>query len=107
MYGLPKFELVSDHQALKVINSRKSKPSARIERWVLRLQPYNYQVYVSWRKNIADALSRLMKIVASNQSQDDDEYVHMVALHAAQIGGALLKKSGTVPQSISWPCAMS
>ena len=47
-------------------------------------QPFNYQVcYVSSRKNIADALSRLTKIVASNQSQDDDEYVRMVALHAA------------------------
>ena len=38
---------------------------------------------MSSRKNIADALSRLTKIVASNLSQDDDEYVRMVALHAA------------------------
>ena len=38
---------------------------------------------MSSRKNIADALSRLTKIVNSNQSQDDDEYVRMVALHAA------------------------
>ena len=86
VYGLPKFDLVTDHEALKVIYSRKSKPSARIERWVLvRLQPYNYQVcHVSSRKNIADALLRLRKIVASNQSQDDDdEYVRMMALHAA------------------------
>ena len=84
VYGLPKFDLVTDHEALKVIYSRKSKPSARIERWVLRLQPYNYQVsYASSRKNIADALSRLTKIIALNQSQDDDEYMHMVALHAA------------------------
>ena len=44
LYGLPQFDLVTDHEALKVIYSRKSKPSARIERWVLRLQPYNYQV---------------------------------------------------------------
>ena len=86
MYGLPKFDLVTDHQALKVIYSRKSKPLARIERWVLRLQPYNYRVCcVSSRKNIADALLRLTKIVASNQSQDDDEYVRMVALHAAPV----------------------
>ena len=84
LYGLPKFDLVTDHEALKVIYSTKPKPSARIELWVLRLQPYNYHVcYVSSRKNIADALSRLTKIVASNQSQDDDEYVRMVALHSA------------------------
>ena len=37
VYGLPKFDLVTDHQALKVIYLEKSKPSARIERWVLRL----------------------------------------------------------------------
>ena len=56
VYELPKFDLVTDHEALKVIYSRKSKNSARIERWVLSLQPYNYQVcYVSSRKNIADA----------------------------------------------------
>ena len=84
VYGLPKFEIVTDHEALKVIYSTKSKPSSRIERWVWRLQPYNYQVcYVSPRKNIADALSRLTKIVASNQSQNDDKYVRMVVLHAA------------------------
>lgn len=83
LYGLPQFDLVTDHEALKVIYSRKSKPSARIERWVLRLQPYNYQVcYVPSRKNIADALSRLTKIPASDQSQEDDGYIRMVALHA-------------------------
>ena len=83
LYGLPQFDLVTDHEALKVIYSRKSKPSARIERWVLRLQPYNYQVcYVPSRKNIADALSRLTKIPASDQSLKDDGYVRLVALHA-------------------------
>ena len=34
LYGLPQFDLVTDNEALKVICSRKSKPSARIERWV-------------------------------------------------------------------------
>ena len=56
--GLPEFELVTDHQALKTIYGPKSKPSARIERWVLRLQPFNYKVrYVASRENIADAVS--------------------------------------------------
>ena len=41
VYRLPKFDLVTAHEALKVIYSTKSKPSARIELWVLRLQPYN------------------------------------------------------------------
>ena len=39
LYGLQTFDLVTDHEALKVICSRGSKPSARIEGWVLRLQP--------------------------------------------------------------------
>ena len=83
VYGLSRFELVTDHEALKVIYSTRSKTSARIERWVLRLQPYNYQVcYLPSRKNIADALSRLTKIEDSGKSQDDDEYVRMVATHA-------------------------
>ena len=42
--GLPEFDLVTDHQALKTIYGPNSKPSARIERWVLRLQPFNYKV---------------------------------------------------------------
>ena len=43
LYGIW-FELVTDHKLLEVINSRKSKPSARIEQWVLRLQPYDFTV---------------------------------------------------------------
>ena len=82
VHGLPKFDLVTDHEALKVIYSRKSKPSARIERWVLRLQPYNYQVcYVPSGKNTADALSILTKIDRSDRSQDDDGYARLVASH--------------------------
>ena len=38
---------------------------------------------MSSRKNIADALSKLTKIVASNRSEDDDECARMVALNAA------------------------
>ena len=56
VYGLPEFDLVTDHEALKVIYSSKSKPWACIECWVLCLQQYKYKVcYVPSRKNIADA----------------------------------------------------
>ena len=37
LYGLQTIDLVTDHEALKVIYSRGSKLSARIECWVLRL----------------------------------------------------------------------
>ena len=38
------FELETDHKPLECIFSRTSKPSARIERWELRLQCHNYRV---------------------------------------------------------------
>ena len=39
-----KFELLTDHKALEFIFSPKFKPCARVERWVLRMQTYNYVV---------------------------------------------------------------
>ena len=39
------FDFVTDHKALEAIfNNLKSKPPARIERWILRLQPYSFRV---------------------------------------------------------------
>ena len=43
VYGR-KFELETDHKPLECIFGRLSKPSARIERWILRLQWYDYRV---------------------------------------------------------------
>ena len=37
-------ELITDHKALEIICSPKSKPSARIERWARRLQQYEYNI---------------------------------------------------------------
>ena len=49
------FELVTDHKPLEVIYSLISKPSTRIERWVLRLQPYHFTVtYKPGKENIGD-----------------------------------------------------
>ena len=77
---------MTDHQALKTIYGPTSKPSARIERWVLRLQPFNYKVrYVTSRENIADALSSLTKIPASKGYVQDEEYVREVTLQAVPV----------------------
>ena len=41
-YGM-KFNLVTDHKPLETIYSPRSKPSARIERWQVRMQPYIFK----------------------------------------------------------------
>ena len=39
------FDVYADHKALEAIfNNPRSKPPARIERWMPRLQPYNFRV---------------------------------------------------------------
>ena len=54
------FKLLSDHKPLELIfNNAKSRPPARIERWVLRLQPYNFTVvHIAGKTNPADSMSR-------------------------------------------------
>jgi hypothetical protein len=42
--GGPPFTLITDHKPLEFIFSRKSRPCARIERWILRLQHYDFVV---------------------------------------------------------------
>lgn len=83
------FELLTDHKPLECIFSPKSKPSARIERWLLRMQPYTFKVkYISGRSNIADALSRLIPKVDNTESrcaQIAEEYVRFVATEATPI----------------------
>ena len=63
------FEIETDCRALEFLHSARSKPSARIERWILRLQGYNYKVvYRPGRSNIADCLSRLKVRVSDRAS---------------------------------------
>ncbi len=84
LYGLEEFTLVTDCKALEAIYSVKSKPSARIERWVLRLMPFKFKVHhVSSTQNIADCLSRLNKIPAlSHEGEETEEYIRAVAVIA-------------------------
>ena len=55
-----KFNVISDHKPLEVIfNKIKSTIPARIERWILRLQQYDFKVfYQKGANNPADYLSR-------------------------------------------------
>lgn len=79
-----KFVLITDHQALEVLYSPKSKPSARVERWVLRLQSYDYKVqYKPGKTNIADSLSRLCCSHSDGgQRNIAEEYVRFVVHEA-------------------------
>lgn len=55
-----KFELRTDCRALKFIYSERSQSSARLERWVLRLQCFDFSVtHIPGKQNIADTLSRM------------------------------------------------
>ena len=67
------FTIRTDHKPLETLYSTTSKPSARIERWVLRLQPFKYKVeYIKGIDNMADSLSRLTTF-GSNESQDEED----------------------------------
>lgn len=78
------FDLVTDHRALEVIYGPMSKPPPRIERWVLRLQAFNFKVkYKPGKYNIADPLSRLTQenLKRSKMSDIAEEYVKFIALN--------------------------
>ena len=85
------FELETDHRPLQYIYSRKSKLSARVERWVLRLQAYDFKVVYKPEvtSNIADALSRLNSVTPildpKKEFQVTWDTVQMVALHSTPI----------------------
>ena len=58
-YGI-NFKLFIDHKALLQIYSHTSKPSVRIERWVLCLQQFDFEIkHKKGTKNPEDALLRL------------------------------------------------
>ena len=82
--GLGSFQLVTDCKALEAFYRPKSKPLAGVERWVLHLMPFRYTVrHVPSGQNIADCLSRLIKIPAvSHCNTMAEEYVRMVAISA-------------------------
>ena len=70
--------MYTDHQALEILYSAKSKQSTRIQRWALRLQQYNYTIkYRPGTGNPADFLSRAPTSNSPDQSVAE-EYVYFV-----------------------------
>ena len=80
------FELETDHRPLQYIYNTSSKPSARLERWVLRLQDYQFKVvYRPGKTNIADALSRLNTKVSKDHSGDNVDFVRALAQESTPV----------------------
>ena len=76
--------LYTDHKPLVAIFSNpRSKPTARIERWTLRLQPYEIRLkYRSGKNNPADYLSRHTPPVTAKSMREEritEEYINYVA----------------------------
>ncbi|PFX21240.1 Retrovirus-related Pol polyprotein [Stylophora pistillata] len=80
------FEQETDHKPLQCIYNKSSKPSARIERWVLCLQGYNFKViYRPGKTNIADALSRLNSVNQKNCSGEEADFVRVHAQESTPV----------------------
>ena len=78
-----KFELWTDLRPLEFIFYVKSKPSARIKSWVLRLQSFGYRVMYF----IPDSLLRLVPKFVKRQNDNDDseEFIRSVTMAATPI----------------------
>ena len=79
------FTLITDHKPLEIIfGHKKAKTSARIERWILRLQPYDFSVvYKAGASNPADYMSRHpTKSSVSAQEKITEKYAHCLAVNA-------------------------
>ncbi|KAL5006195.1 hypothetical protein ScPMuIL_017353 [Solemya velum] len=60
--------------------SASIQATARIERWVLRLQPYDLTVkHIPGKEMVTDALSRLVKQSENEDVNDGEKYVRFVA----------------------------
>ena len=84
VYGMT-FVVETDHKPLETIYGPRSRSCARIQRWVLRLQPYDFSViHRPGRENIADPLSRLLhrKFEPNNHQRCTEEYATFVAVSA-------------------------
>ena len=110
LYGIT-FELVTDHKPLEVIYSKNSTPSARIQRWVLRLQSYDFTVrYRPGAQNIADALFRL-SMARPSVTDDAETYVRFIAKNAVPNAVTVqqVEKASESDQELAvlWKCIMS
>ena len=80
------FTFVTDHKPLECIYLPRSRPFARIERWVLPLQSFDYKVrYIAGKDNCADALSRLPIQDTSARGRGFEESVRLIVSAQAPV----------------------
>ena len=86
LYGM-KFTVFTDHKPLmSMFTSTKSQLPPRIERWVLRLMPYDFTVsYLPGSKNSADYLSRSNPLQSTHKSNMVEEYINSVVCQSLPI----------------------
>ena len=72
------FNLIVDNKAIELIYSNpKSKPSARLERWGLRLLPFSFKIrHEPGESNIADYFSRNAIEEIKNNGEDVEQYIN-------------------------------
>ena len=81
------FDVITDHKDLEsIFNNPKSKPLARIECWMMQLQPYNFKViYKKGSLNESDYMSQ-HPVSGQHEISDEGEiaeaYVNFIVNHA-------------------------
>ena len=75
---------VNNDKPLQLIYGIKSKPSARIERWQLRLQPYNFNIiYRKGLENIPNFVSRIKSLPPPISKKDKTEdFINFITVNA-------------------------
>lgn len=97
LYGST-FNILTDCKALEFLFTERSRPCARIERWVLRLQAFDYcVVHIPGDKNLADVLSRLTSLPAVPFDYHEEIFIKNIALCSATT--AALKWDDIVQES--------
>lgn len=78
------FELETDHRPLETLFSTTSRPTARIERWLLRIQAFRFKVvYRKGSANLADCLSRMAAHVDDpHWTEETDVFIRRVMVQS-------------------------
>ncbi|XP_057310486.1 uncharacterized protein K02A2.6-like [Hydractinia symbiolongicarpus] len=79
------FDITTDHKSLlHVMSPTSTSPPPRIQRWLLRIQGYNYKLkYISGAKNAADILSR-DPVCTDSEGETDDSIESFINFTAAE-----------------------